>query len=240
MEAKFAWGVLVGALAVVFIQADPLAMRLLRLVWLPLRTVVYATISTYWELGWEAHLSFSLLAVLAMRARAARQQHSVVVRHRLHGVLRSPWLGLAVPVVLVAGALVVLVAVALATGPATISAPPRSLTPSPPRIETRGWRGFVRRLAAAVRRRRPAGAGRSDSASGGVAVETHGGYSWAGAHDRLHHIWKRAGSRLVSEVARAVLRLRPALLGLALPARQHPSPPCCSSMRLLGPAACAR
>ena len=238
VEGKFALGVVVGALAVVLIQADPLVMRLLRLAWLPLHTVTSATVSAFWQLGWEAHLSFFMLAVLAMRARAARQQHSVAVRHRLHSVLRSPWLGLTVPVVLVVSALVVLVAVALTTSPATPAAPP--MTTSVPTPEPRGWRGLARRLAAAMRRHRSTSASSSVGGGGAVNGEAHERYTWANEHGHLQYSWgtmARAGTRLMHEVTRAVLWLRPALIGLALQAclSHAPIPPFQASPRpLLG------
>eukprot|EP00966_Prymnesium_polylepis_P294144 6793540-Prymnesium_polylepis.1 len=231
VEARFAMGVLVGAAGVVFIQVDPLGVWLLATLQLLLRTLtvpmiepVAWTARAFWALEWEAHLVFSLLGILAMRARAGRQQHSVAVRQRLHRVLRSPWLGLAVPAAMVASALLVLVVAAPSATWEPLSATDRGRESDAD--QPIHWRRVGRHIARQLGRlRRWSGGGDGAAASSAesaaaAAAARESSSGWAGdATSRrglpLLDSWAavaRVAATVSHQLLLAARRLRPALL----------------------------
>lgn len=158
-----------------------------------------------YHLGWEAHLSFLLVIVLAMRARtAAGAAHAKATRDRLYALLRSPFIAAAIPLTLVAVSLAV-VAVALTT--AADSPCDASALMQLPR---RGAQGILQRLA------RPL----SWRSRGGLRDQRGGGSRSSGnlnSSADAAEMLRQAGTftqPALELCSRAFVRMRPALLAL--------------------------
>ncbi|KAL1522601.1 hypothetical protein AB1Y20_017584 [Prymnesium parvum] len=213
MDPRFVAGTLVGGVAVVLIQTDPLIARILYMLSFPFRF----TFAIFMALEWEALLAFSLLALLTMRAQAARHVHSVAIRQRMHAALRSPWLGLLVASAMIVGALLVIVVPAVESHSAE-DPPPPCASPADPV----GWRRWlVGKLRLKARRegeceQRPA-----------LLEETAA--EEPGAATRMTGV-------LLRHLALALHRLWPAMIGLAVQAPPPlPYTPCSMLPLMLHP-----